>query len=99
MVLKVELPPDLERRLVQAAANEGIPIEDYVVRLLTQHLPTLYLPMDERRKALLHLLDGWINEMKGHELAPDDDEFLLALDAERLSDRKLYPPELKGVTW
>ena len=46
MVLKVELTPELEHRLLQAAAHEGIPPEEYVVRVLGQHLP-----LDERRRA------------------------------------------------
>ncbi len=96
MFLKVELPPDLERRLTQAAAQQGVSAEDYTIRVLDQHLPPIY-----RREALIALLDEWIDELKHADLSADDedgDDFLRALDANRLSARPLYPPELKGKT-
>ena len=97
MVLKVELTPELEQRLTQAAAQHGLPAEDYMIRVLDLHLP----PVD-RREALVALLDEWIDELKHADLSSEDedgDAFLQALDANRMSDRPLYPPELKGKTW
>jgi hypothetical protein len=94
MVLKVDLPPTTEQWLVPAAAQEGISAEDYILRLIRQHLPA-----EERRKLLAELLQCWIDEVGEGESAEESDEYLRALDAARLSDRPLYPPELKGITW
>ena len=57
------------------------------------------LPSAERREALVTLLQEWIDDLKAADLASGDDEFLYALDAVRLSERPLFPAELKGVTW
>jgi len=61
--------------------------------------PNRQLPPDERREALIALLQEWIDDLMAADLASGDDEFLRALDAERLSDQLLFPAELKGVTW
>lgn len=97
MALTVQLPPELDQRLTHAAAERGLPAEELVVRVLDQHLP----PVD-RRQALLAVLDGWIEELKNADFpaeGDEDDEFFRNLDANRLSDRPLFPPEKKGVTW
>ncbi|MFN8513700.1 MAG: hypothetical protein U0232_21170 [Thermomicrobiales bacterium] len=97
MALMLRLPPELEQRLEQAAAQQGVPAEDYMIHILDEHLP----PAD-RRQALHAVLQEWIDELKSADLSVEDedgDEFLRALDANRLSDRPLYPPELKGKTW
>lgn len=97
MALTVQLPPELERRLSQAAAQQGLAAEDDMIRVLEQHVPLV-----DRREALLATLQEWIGELKDAELSADEDddeEFLRPLDANRLSDRSLYPPELKGKTW
>lgn len=94
MALSVQLPPELECRLTQAADQQGLPAEDYMMRLLDQHLP----PVDQQ-EALVNLLQAWTGDLKDTDLASGDDELLRALDADRLSERSLFPPELKGVTW
>lgn len=95
MTLTLNLPPELERRLATEAEQQGIPLDEYALRLLERPLS----PID-RRKALLALLESWINERQAEEYEEEDsDEFLKALDENRDSYRRLFPPELKGVTW
>ncbi len=94
MVLTVNLSPELEHRLAEAAAHEGLREADYLLRLLDQHLP----PTDQQR-ALLRLLQGWIDEPQTADDKADGEAVFRALDADRLSDRLLFPEELKGVTW
>ena len=61
--------------------------------------PEQQLSSADRREALITLLQEWIDDLKDTDLASGDDEFLRTLDADGLSDRPLFPPELKGVTW
>jgi len=94
MTLSLALTPELERRLKQAAEQEGLPPDALALRLLEQHLPP-----GERRAELVALLQSWID---GADVADQQEtgEYLIrVLDEDRLSDRKLFPPEMKGVTW
>jgi hypothetical protein len=45
------------------------------------------------------LLQGWIDEDNEAEQKETGDFLIKALDEDRFSNRKLFPPELKGVTW
>lgn len=94
MTLQLNLPPELERRLEQEAGRRGLPPDQYTLRLLDEHLPAT-----DRRAEAISLLQSWIEN--GDEAQHrETGEFLVrALDEDRLSDRKLFPPEMKGVTW
>lgn len=94
MALSLHLPPDIEQRLVQASAEQGIPAEEYMIRLLDRHLP----PAD-RRAAIIGLLESWLNESEAAEQRETGDYLVRVLDEDRLSDRPLFPKDLKGVTW
>jgi hypothetical protein len=48
---------------------------------------------------LVKLLQSWIDEDDTAEQQETGDYLIQALDEDRLSDRKLFPSELKGVTW
>ena len=91
MTLTLELSPDLETRLEREAAVQGLPVEKYAVRVLEQSRP-----ISVRREELAAELQAWIDAGSSE---PAGDDLLQQLDADRTSDRPLYPPELKGVTW
>ena len=91
MTLTLELSPDLETRLAQEAAVQRMPIGKYAISVLE-----LSRPAAVRRKELAAKLQAWIEA--GSKEQPND-EVLQQLDADRPSNRRLYPPELKGVTW
>ncbi len=93
--MKVTLPPDLERRLSAEAAKRGLDVEQFAVSVLGEYLPT-----DQKIEAVA-LLQSWIDadDTEAAEQKDTGDFLIQALDADRLSDRKLFPPELKGVTW
>lgn len=94
MTLTLHLPQDLEQRLAQEAQRQGLSLDDYTVALLDKSLP----PQD-RRTELITLLQTWIDE-EGPEEQRETREYLIrVLDEDRLSDRPLFPLELKGVTW
>lgn len=64
-------------------------------------LPESDIPISERNKRAIALLQSWIDASE-EEIAEQKEtwEFLVrALDEDRTSDRKLFPPELKGISW
>jgi hypothetical protein len=59
-----------------------------------------HIPADRRTGAeLVALLQSWIGEGDAEEQKEAGEYLIQALDEDRLSDRRLFPPELKGVTW
>lgn len=94
MTLTLHLPPELEKRLTQEAQRQGLSLDDYTVALLDKALPPQY-----QRTELITLLQTWIDEGDPEEQRETGEYLIRALDEDRLSDRPLFPPELKGVTW
>lgn len=94
MTLTLNLSPELERRLAAKAEQQGVSLEEYALRILKKGLS----PAD-RRAVLIELLQSWIDDGEAEEQKETSDFLIQALDEDRPSDRKLFPPELKGVTW
>ncbi|HKI00982.1 MAG TPA: hypothetical protein VKK31_03285 [Thermoanaerobaculia bacterium] len=94
MTLTLSLPPDLEERLQHEAERQGLPADTLTLRLLEQHLPS-----KDPREKLVELLRSWIEEGDVQEQKETGEYLIEALDEDRLSDRSLFPQELKGVTW
>ena len=90
----LSLPPELEQQLVREAESRGIPPAELAIQLLKQQLPA-----DGSRQQLIDLLQSWIDEAGTKEESESDSALLQALDEDRLSERKLFPPGLKGKTW
>lgn len=97
MTLKLQLTPDLEERLTREAARRGVPMEEYVTRLLEQRFPPPLSP--ERRAKAIALLRSWVEEGDEEEQRETGEYLIRALDEDRPEGQKLFPPELKGVTW
>src|SRR5262249_44856639 len=93
MNIQLSLPPELEGRLRQESQRQGLPPDAVTVKLLDEHLPR---PGDP--SAFLALLKQLPEE---DEAVPEDGsaDFFQSLDADRPSFRKLFPPELKGISW
>lgn len=94
MTLTLHLPPELEYRLTQEAQRQGLSPDEYTVELLDKHLPS-----QDRRMELVNLLQAWIDEGDAEEQRETGEYLIHALDEDRLSDRPLFPPDLKDVTW
>lgn len=95
MTLTLTLPNDLEQNLSQEARRLGLTPDRYAVRVLERNIPAI----DQRQK-LMAILETRIAEAEcSSDEADDSDALLRAIDDDRLSDRPLYPPEMKGVTW
>jgi len=94
MTLTIELPSALELRLAREADRRGVPAETLTIELLDE-----YLPVPDRQAELLSLLKSWVEEGDLEEQRETGEYLIRSLDEDRLSDRKLFPPELRGVTW
>jgi len=94
MTLTLHLPLELEQRLTQEAKRHGLALDAYTLQLLDKSLP----PKD-RRTELVTLLQSWIDEGDFEEQQETGEYLIRALDEDRLADRQLFPPNLKGVTW
>jgi hypothetical protein len=94
MTVTLDLVQELEERLTEDARRQGLSVNEAAVQVLEKHLP----PRDRRTEAL-RVLQSWVEERGGGEEPEAGEDLLKALDEDRLSDRRLFPPELKGVTW
>ncbi len=57
MAIMLELPPELERELSAEAAQHGLPLAEYAVRILTTGRPTREMP-----KTGTELVQYWESE-------------------------------------
>lgn len=62
MTLTIDLPPELEDRLLREAERQGLSASEYTLRLIEQQLP----PQQEERKSLWETLtpDEWKREFR-----------------------------------
>ncbi len=94
MTLTLNLPAELERYLLHEAREQGISIEAMTLQLLTNAIPT-----EQKQSEAVNLLQSWLDDEDDEEQQETGRYLIQALDEDRLSDRKLYPLEMKGVTW
>ncbi|MBE8990674.1 hypothetical protein [Nostoc sp. LEGE 12450] len=94
MTLTLNLPPELEQYLAQKAKQQGLSVETYTLQILQEYI----LPKEKQSK-LVNTLQSWIDEDDADEQQGTGEYLIHALDEDRLSDRKLFPVELKGITW
>lgn len=94
MTLQVNLTPELEERLRHEAERNGEPEAECIVRILDAHLPTA-----TRQAQAVALLQSWLDGKDADDQRETGDYLVRVLDEDRLSERKLFPPELKDQTW
>jgi hypothetical protein len=94
MTLILQLPPDLEQRLIQAAKRQGLSLDAYALGLLDTHLLR-----NDQRTELVPLIEVSIDEGDTEEPRETGEYLARVLGENRLADRKLFPPALKDVTW
>lgn len=94
MTLTLALPADVEESLTREAVRQGIPLDAYALRVLEQHAQ----PQPRSHRAVA-ALQAWRDDATRRDQQEPENTLLQALDADRLSDRPLFPPELKGVSW
>ncbi|MDG2991440.1 hypothetical protein L3556_10935 [Candidatus Synechococcus calcipolaris G9] len=94
MTLTLNLPFELEEYLLQEAKQQDLSLEAVVLQLLTNSLL-----LKKKRADAVHLLQSWMDDEDMEEQHTTGKYLIHALDADRLSERKLFPDDLKGVTW
>jgi len=87
----IVLAPELEEKVNREAARQGLKLNEYVAKALDE-----YTSQTEQQQS--QLVPPWIEPARDPSEGYEDDFFRM-LDEDRMSDRKLFPPELKGVSW
>lgn len=95
-LMTLALAPELEERLKQEADRQGLPLVEYASKVLEEHISQAER---ERREKAIALVQSWIDEGDEQEQKETGEYLIRVLDEDRLSDRKLFPVELKGVSW
>ncbi len=94
MPLTLNLTSEIEQYLSQKAREKGLSLEAYLLKLLKDTILE-----QEKQAKLVNLLQSWIDEEDEQEQQETGEYLIEALDQDRLSERPLFPAELKGVTW
>ncbi len=94
MTLTLDLSPELEQYLLQEATQNGLSVEVVALQLLTNSIL-----LKQKQAAAVNLLQSWIDDEDESEQQETGQYLIRALDEDRLSERKLFPLEMKGVTW
>ena len=80
----------------KTAKNEALPKGKTVIRTEIASEPRV---LDNRAAGLVQLIQSWIDEGDADEQRETLEYLIQVLDEDRLSDRKLFPKELKGKSW
>jgi hypothetical protein len=94
MTLTLDLPIEIEQYLLQEAKQQGLSIESVTLQLLTSSIM-----LKQKQIDAVNLLQSWIDDEDSEEQQETGAYLIRALDEDRLSDRKLFPIEKKGITW
>jgi hypothetical protein len=94
MTLTLNLSPELEQYLLQTANQQGLSLEALALQLLTSSIL-----LNQKQTEAVKLLQSWIDDEDVEEQQETGQYLIYALDDDRLSERKLFPLEMKGVTW
>jgi hypothetical protein len=94
MKLTIELSAELEQRILAAAAAAGVSPGEYAVKALDEKLAD-----SNRRQEAIALLRSWRDPALAAEQKETGEYLVRVLDEDRTSERKLFPQELKGVSW
>jgi hypothetical protein len=94
MSLTINLPVELEHYLLQSANEQGISLEAMTLQVLTNSIP-----LDRKQAEAVNLLQSWLDDEDDEEQQETGRYLLQSLDEDRLSARKLFPLEMKGITW
>jgi len=94
MTLTLNLSPELEQYLLQEASQHGLSVEALALQLLTN---SIFLK--QKQTEAVNLLQSWIDSEDEEEQQETGQYLIQVLDEDRLSERMLFPAELKGITW
>jgi hypothetical protein len=94
MTLELNLPTELEQYLLQESQQQGLSVESVTLQLLTSSIL-----LKRKQTETVSLIQSWIDDPDTEEQQETGKYLIHALDEDRISDRRLFPVEMKGVTW
>jgi hypothetical protein len=94
MTLTLNLSPELEQYLLQEAKQHGLSVEALALQLLTNSIL-----LKQKQTEAVSLLQSWLDSEDEEEQQETGQYLVQVLDDDRLSERKLFPSKLKGITW
>lgn len=97
MTITLQLSPETQQRLQSAAESHGVAPAEYAREVLERSLS--HQASGGPNHGAAALLQSWIDEGNAEEQRRTYEYLSQALDEDRPAERKLFPPELKGVTW
>ena len=93
MTLTLNLSPELEQYLIQEADQHGLSVEMLALQLLTNSIA-----IEKKQAEAVDILQSWIED-DDIDAQETGQSLIQALDEDRLSNRKLFPLEMEGITW
>ncbi|EDX82927.1 hypothetical protein S7335_105 [Synechococcus sp. PCC 7335] len=94
MTLILDLSPELEQYLLQTANQHGLTVDALALQLLTNSIL-----MKQKQTEAIDKLQSWIDDDDLVDQQETGQYLIQSLDEDRLSDRKLFPPDMKGIAW
>jgi hypothetical protein len=94
MTLTLNLPSEIEQYLLQEANQQRLSIESVTLQLLTS-----FILLRQKQTKAVNLIQSWMDDEDIEEQQETGQYLIRTLDEDRLSERKLFPIEMKGVTW
>ena len=94
--MTLTLAPELETRVKIESARRGISPDEYAAQVIEAGISEAER---ERREQAIALLQSWIDEGDEEEQTETGEYLIRVLDEDRLSERKLFPADMKGISW
>jgi hypothetical protein len=94
MTLTLNLPSEIEQYLLEEANRQGLSLESVTLQFLKS-----FILLRQKQTKAVNLLQSWMDDEDIEEQEETGQYLIRTLDEDRLSERKLFPVEMKGVTW
>lgn len=94
MTLTLDLSPELEQYLRNEAGQHGLSMDALALQLLSDSILA-----KQKQNEAISLLQSWIDDDDVEDQQETGQYLIQKLDEDRLSERKLFPLEMKGITW
>ncbi|HYW19493.1 MAG TPA: hypothetical protein VE956_09300 [Nodularia sp. (in: cyanobacteria)] len=79
---------------MQEANKQGLSVEAVTLQVLTDSIL-----LKQKRAESVNLLQSWLDDEDVEEQQETGQYLINPLDEDRLSERKLFPLKMKGITW
>ena len=103
MAITISPTPDIEEYLREESKRMRMSVEAYALEILREYVVTKKQAATTVDKAkAIALFQSWRESEDEDDIAEqvETGNYLIrVLDENRLSDRKLFPPEMKGISW